>query len=619
MGIMGAVEWRVIAGIGQNLVMLAIIAGIIAAIVVWTRRQGVEGEPEGLEGGREEDRGMGTIKRLYFYAGTFVYMTVAAVGVTLVADYVLDELFGPEVLDRSRVPLSAGVVLALIWTPVWIWHRLKVARFVDEEPAERRSILRKVYVYLTLLVTAGMASYGASELLSWALGNGSFSGHPLAFVVVWGGLWAFHWAAESAEGQPTDETKTVRRLYLYAVSAYSLAMLAAGLSLVIYLVLRDAYEGLFDVPVLLREEEALWGETMRDVLSIALVGGCVWSFHWLYAARHDAGSDVRQFYLHVPAILGGVVTVLSASGVIAFAVLQWLIGTPEETEAAAHFRVLPGAISPLLIGLVLWLYHWAVVEREQAARGELPAAKRIYGYIMTALGIGALAAAIIVLVPTVVGIAATSARDVDVGGDWWRDRLAAALTLGLLGSPVWGYYWFAMQRRAAAGGEEERTSFPRRILIYGALVVGALAVLGSISHLLYLCLNALLENELSLTILREGKWSMGTFVAGALFVPYYWLVLQEDRQAIGERAARPAAPRKSVTVLMAEGGGTFLSQIEAVLGEKVRVLHRVDPGIAVPDLSAEDFENLERRIAEAAGSRVLLVPDATGVQLYSYR
>jgi hypothetical protein len=106
-------------------------------------------------------------------------------------------------------------------------------------------------------------------------------------------------------------------------------MLAVGASVAIYIVFREAYDGLFSVSVLLRGEDELWGDAMKGSLAAALVGAGLWAWHWLYASRLDAGSDVRQFYLYVLAILGGVVTTLSATGVILFGVLEWGIGTPE--------------------------------------------------------------------------------------------------------------------------------------------------------------------------------------------------------------------------------------------------------------------------------------------------
>ncbi len=603
----------ILGGIGFLLVPLVIIAAIVAAAVGWRRREGLEGE-------REEDRGIGTAKRLYFYGATFVFMLVAGAGVVLVADKLLDDAFGPATFGRGdSSSLAIGVVLVFVWTPVWAWHRLRVMVFAEKEPAEQRSILRKIYVYLTLGVTAALAALASVELLRWVFASQSFNGYPLAAVLVWGGLWAFHWLTEEMEGQPTDETRTVRRLYLYATSAYSLTMLATGLSIALYLVFREAYDGLVDLPLLTRGNAEFGGDTMRNALAIAFVGAGLWAFHWLYAARDDAGSDVRQFYSYVLAILGGVITVLVATAIIVFEVLQWLIGTPDDGTAAAHFRFLPGALSALIVGLGLWLYHWDVMRREREAVGEVAVARRTYGYTMAALGLGALAAGMIVLVPTVIGIAVTSAREVAIGADWWQDRIVTVLTLGLIGGPVWGYYWFAMQRRLATGGDDERTSRPRRALIYGVIGVGALAILGSVSHILILFLDALLEDGLSLALLRDMKWSIGIAFTSGLFVPYHWLILREDRTATGESVVGPAAPRKSVTVLIGADGGAFVSQIETSLGGKVRVLRCADANVGVPELSAEEIQGVERRVTDAAGSRVLLIVDTAGVQVYSYR
>jgi hypothetical protein len=546
---------------------------------------------------------------------------VAGVGVVLVGRYVLDELFGPERLTRDATELAGGVALAIIWAPVWVWHRQRVLRFAEEEPAERRSVLRKLTLYLTLGVTAGLGTQAAVELVRWIDGSRDFGGYPVAGVLVWWGVWAYHWLAEQREGQPTDETRTVRRLYLYSISAYSLAMLAAGVAVVLYLIFRDAYEGLFDVPRLLSGDEGLSGDQMRNGIALAIVGGAVWSYHWLVVARDDTASDLRQFYLFVFVILGGAITTLTATGVLTFGVLQWLFGTPDEDAASMHFRFLAGTIATVIVAVALWLYHWETARRERAAYGRLAEVTRLNGYVMSALGLGALAGAIAVLAPTMIGIVISSAREVLAGDDWWRDRMTLAATLGVIGAPVWAYFWFSMQGRLAAGGVDERGSLPRRLFIYGVLTAGALAALGSVSHLLFLILDRALGEGLSLTMLRDGKWSIGALVTALLIAPYYWFVLQEDRQALAEAAPVPrAAPRrKSVAVLIPEGGGALVRQIEAQIKQSVRVLDRLDVGAKLPELSAEELERLDQRVTAAPGERVLLVVDAGGVQVYSYR
>ena len=600
---------EIVGGAVQSLIPLLVLAAIIAAIVAWRRR-------EGLESDMEEHRA-GLIKRLYFYFATFIYMMVAGVGVVLIARYVLDELFGPPRLDRDVTQLALGVVLALIWTPVWAWHRSRMLALIEDDAAEGRSVLRKAALYLTLFVTAALTVQASFQFLQWVFDARSFGGYAPAALVVWGSLWGLTWAAERREGQPTNDTKTVRRLYVYATATYGLGVLASGAAIVIYVIFREAYEGLIDLPVILQGEEPLWGDTMKNALAAAVVGAGAWGLHWFGFAREDNASDLRQFYLYTLAIMGGVVTTLSATGVLLFSLLQWWVGTPGEDSASAHFRFLPGALAPLLVGLLLWAYHWTVVQQERAAFGQLIVARRVYRYIMTALGIGALAAAIVTLVPTVVAIIVTSAQEVLIGPDWWRDRIVLVLTLAILSVPVWGYHWYQAQRNAAEFGGEERYSTARRALTFGVVGIATLAALGSVSHILFLLLNASLEGDISLTLLRDAKWSMGAFAAAMFIGPYYWLIIRQDWETAPP--APKAAEAKAVTLLIREEGQALVKQLENALGVRVRVLQRADLDETPPALTPEDIEQLRRRVTEAPGGRVLIVADTSGVNVYSYR
>lgn len=600
---------QILGGLLGSLVPLILLAAIVAAAIGWRRRADVQ---------TEADEGIGTVRRLYFYFATFAYMMVASVGVVLVAAYILDELFGPERLHRDVTRVALGVALALIWAPIWAWHRQRVRRLLTEEPAERSSLLRKVSIYLTLGVTIGLVAGASMELLHWILGATSFQGYPLAAVAVWSVLWALTWQAEQSEGQPTDDTKTVRRLYVYVFSAVGLLMLAGGAGSALNIILREAYEGIVSLPAFLARDETIWSNDMKEWLTASVVGAGLWSTHWLRFARDDQRSDMRVFYLYVLALLGGVVTTLSGTGTILFGVLQWWFGTPEWDSAARHFRSLPTSISVVAVGGLLWSYHWAVVHHERAAAGELPAAQRIYRYAMAALGLGALAGMLVTLVPTVIAIIITSAQEVLVGPDWWRDRIVLAVTLGLLGAPVWGYHWWAAQRSAATHGADERNSLPRRILVYGVLGIGALAALGSVSHLVFTFLNAGLENRLSLTLLRDAKWSIGALSAALVIAPYYWFVLLEDR-ALAEPAPERKAARKSITLLIGADGQALAGQLEAALDTTVRVLQRTDEGAGAPPVTPEALATLGQRIAEAPGERVLLVAGAEGVEVYPYR
>ena len=170
------------------------------------------------------------------------------------------------------------------------------------------------------------------------------------------------------------------------------------------------------------------------------------------------------------------------------------------------------------------------------------------------------------------------------------------------------------------GDAAERITLVRRVFLFAALGAGVLALLGSVSYLIFVFLRDALEADLSLAVLREAKIAIGIIVPAVVFLPYYWLVYRQDRLAEPEAAAPPAAlRRKDVTVVAIEGGGALVRNLEAALGYRVTVLERADPGIGLPELSDVEYQALAQRISDAAGQNVLLVPDLVEVRVLSYR
>ena len=598
-------------GIVSNLVFLALLGAGVYAIIQWRRRSDL---PQAV------DPGIGTVRRLYFYSVSFVALMMGANGLTQIVQYLLESQFGGEVLHQSQTRLAVGASLTIVGLPLWGLHWRLVQRYVRDLPVERRSLVRKFHVYLVLGVAIGFVVAGYVDILQWAFRAGDFSGFPWGAVVVWSGVWAFHWRLESSEGQPTSETQSVRRLYLYIASLVTLAMLAVGAGRAVHIVLLEGYESLFSVPVVLPGETGLWRPVMRSALAMALVGGATWAVHWLYAARADSGSVLRWVYLYVFAILGGVVTVLVGLGLIIFGLLTWLFGAPVEESAATHFRHLPGALASLSVGAGLWAYHWTVARKEAVAfPQEVQGVQRSYAYIMSALGLGALVVGIGTLVNAAITILSESSRDILAGQELWREPIALSITLGILGAPLWGYYWASVQRRVSAVDPNERFSLDRRIFIFGVLAVGMLALLGSVSTLIFFVLRDLLGDGLVRETLRDARFTIDVIAAAVIFLPYYWMVYRQDRQSEMRAPVAPArAARKEVTVLVNVGGDALVRALETALGYRLAALQWADADASTPDLSEDDLQALARRIGEAVGRNVLLIPDGDGVRVLSY-
>ena len=246
--------------------------------------------------------------------------------------------------------------------------------------------------------------------------------------------------------------------------------------------------------------------------------------------------------------------------------------------------------------------------------------RRTYTYLLAVLGLGALVVAVGTVVTTFIGIVVESARDVLTEPDFWRNRIALVITLGVLGAPLWGYYWASIQRQVRTGDAEERNSLPRRLFIFAAMGVGVLALLGSVSFLLFAFLRDALEGELALTLLREAKVAIGIMVAAGVFLPYYWMVYLQDRRLAPEVgvAEKERPRRKAVAMLVNREGDDFVRNLQAALGYEAELLRWADPDASQPQLSEADCQELARRIGEAVGENVLLIPDGAEVRVLSY-
>jgi len=567
------------------------------------------------------DPGIGTVRRLYFYTVAFASLVMAANGVVQIVRYTLESLFGGDVISASQSGLAGGMSLTLVGLPLWLFHWRMVQRHVGETPMETRSLVRKFYFYLVLGVSVGLLIASSVELLRWAFRLEGFKGWPWGSMLIWGAVWVFHWRMESDEGQTNDETMSIRRIYLYAVSLAGIVMGASGLGMVAHVVLSGGYDALIARTVLLSDESGLWRESMRGALAQALLGGMAWGVHWLYFARDDRLSLLREAYIYLFAILGGVVTSLVSAGIIIFGVLTWITAVPTNDVAAVHFRFFPAALSSLIVGAGIWGYHWSIARQEaQAAGAGLWSARRTYGYILAAVGLGALAIGVARLVNTVLTVITESGLPRLAGQDLWREPITLSVTLFVLGAPLWGYYWTTIQRRLEEGGAPERASGERRVFIFAALGVGVVALLIAASALLFFLFRDALAESLSRETLRDARPSIDTIVAVAIFLPYYWLVYRKDQRDELETAQTEGdrRPRKAVSILVNDGGAAFVRDLEVTLGYGVDVFRWVDPDARLPLLNAVERDELAQRIHDAAGRNVLLVPTGTAVRVLSY-
>ena len=596
-----------ILNIVPTLILLAIVGGIAYAIYAWRKRA-----PDSDE---DHDPGMGTLKRLYFYGISFAALMTLVAGISLAVQSLLNVLFDGAAFSLSSNELAWGLSLLIVALPIWFFHWRFILRSVAAMPVESRSIIRKVYIYLTLGVALGFLVAVSYEILKWAMRAGEFPEFSLASILPWAMIWGYHWQIESAEGQRSMETRGIRRLYLYAVSLVGGGMFAVGVGAMIHTLLQDGYSALLLTQVTISEQIGLARESLRTDLSIAIVGGTMYWTHWHRFALGDRNSVLRWIALFIASV-GGVATALGSAGVMASTTLSWLLGGASE-RAGVHFEDMPGVLVVASAGAVAWVLFRRRMLMEAVGEYATPV-RRIYDHLMAAFGLTALSGASFVIFNTALATFAEAMSVSITDSDAWRSPVAAILAMLLIGVPVWGYYWRRLRLAYSADPESEATALSHRVYVFAVLGAGALAFLGGGGGTLFVILRDLLDAALSVETLRDLTPAIGFALTSALFLPYHWAIYRAD-QAYQPDEPEPRSIRRRVTILVADGDSTLTQTVEGALGYSIRQSRWSDPEAFTPTLDEGQSARIADEISQSSGSNVLLIPDeVAGLKVVSY-
>ena len=175
--------------------------------------------------------------------------------------------------------------------------------------------------------------------------------------------------------------------------------------------------------------------------------------------------------------------------------------------------------------------------------------RRLYLYLVSAAGLGLLAAGLALLGTTVLLFAFN-----DPSAQYNRIQLAGFSAMTLVGLPVWGvHFWFA--RRFAMRDPDERASAIRRLYLYGACLAGAIGTLIALAITTSDLLRPLIDTCNAVGSVPGGKgfapqpfcsanrdWlatSQAAWVAIVFLVilAFHFRIAARDRVAVGETGA----------------------------------------------------------------------------------
>lgn len=564
---------------------------------------------------------MSTVRRVYFYTVSIITLGILAAGGVILLRLGFDlirwnTLAQVETPGFVREQLSLGLALLVIGGALWFPFWRAVQRQVSGSPVEIGSAIRKLFLNIILVVTAVVGLLAAAEFLVWLLSGVPGAQLPssgLANLIVAGAIWYYHWRVAEREGQPSPKARTLRRWYVYILSAWGLITLSFGLVQLINTTI-------LHLPVWGETiaSGGFWSSSLRSNLGWILAGGGAWAFHWFHMARGDFDSTLRQVYLYLIAILGGAIAGLVALTTSLFHIFRFALGSLN-AAGDSYFQFLGWTVPAMLVAAAVWGFHQQVVREEATElQGQRLSARRVLFYLMSLVGLATLISGLIMLIGILLEllISAVSRGPVTVSPGWWRDQLAISLALLLVAVPLWLYYWNKVLQMATAGGLAEWRARSRRIFLY--LIVGAaiITLAADLVNIVFQLLNGLLQGTFGVEALRGSKWSLQTMVVAIPVLWYHWRVLRQDQRLGAERLPL----QKTVTLLAGETAVELVSRIEEKLGSQIRWLHHLGQTPEdVPLLSDEEVERLVSDIQAVPGDKVMLVAAGGKIMVLPYQ
>ncbi|MFQ5595502.1 MAG: DUF5671 domain-containing protein [Anaerolineae bacterium] len=369
----------------------ALIRHLVAMVVLgmlWFYHQRVVAEDAKVA---PETGNAATVRRLYILGFSAVGGTMTILGIIHLLRWIMFQFGGGTVIGGpGGAGLAVEVARLSVGMALWLLFWAQAQRlFTGPSEEERESALRKLYLYLAVLIAVLSAVTNATFILAGFfrrlldLPSRGDIRDPLPIVIGMAVPWAYHTYVlrdDAALASEAPRQAGIRRLYLYLVAAVGLAAFLVGLSGDISVVIRSLAER---APQL--GSAQVFGADLREQLAwftAALIAGLpVWILPWRQAqleavASGPAGAEerrsvVRKIYLYFYLFVA-TMTVLSSAVYIVYQLLSLILGARGPGNLLSDLGQ-PIAFSLIAVGV--WLYHGfalrgdrQLAQREQAKR-----------------------------------------------------------------------------------------------------------------------------------------------------------------------------------------------------------------------------------------------------------
>lgn len=459
-----------------------------------------------------------SVRRFFQYLLLYGLLIVATVG--------LSDLLGLPVEEQSLAGddsslLARALTFVVFGLPMFVllagWSR----RHLQSDPDEARSLGWAFYATVAPLTSVVVAMVTLQSVAATALADQRADWSGLVHGAVWAAVWLVHLTVSR---RMLDDGRRQGQLVIGALIGLGTSvsgLIALVAAAVAALVLEPS------TAVLVGDRRPL-----AEAAATVLVGVPVWVVYW--GRRFARARRTSLWFAYVlPVGVGGssILAVVGASLAV-YQVLVWTVGDPGGASAVQHFADTPTAGACVVVGLASWWYHRRVLVAASPGRTEVT---RVYEYLMS--GIALSAAAVGVALVVVALIEALLPAQVEVGASG-TNPLLAAVTLLIVGGPLWWAFWSHIGRVARAAGPVELASPSRRVYLVVLFGIGGIAAVVSVLVAAFVAIQGVLQTGIDAAVVRDLRVPVAVLLTTAVVAGYHGAVYRDDRSRLPAVDAR---------------------------------------------------------------------------------
>jgi hypothetical protein len=466
------------------------------------------------------------IREIFQYLATLVLLVVVNTGLS----GLLANLFpAPDRLVTDENLLARNTAFVIVGAPLLLlltrWDRKALSK--DKE--ENEGFALQLYFVIAPITALIITSVNAYQCVITSLTDDALDGQGFATAAIWLLTLAIHYRLAKSIFTPER-----RQPAFLLASAISLVLLVIGLARIIASVITTLLPFSENTLVTSGPSELLRGTTL---LSISIF---LWSAFWFFGEHAGDEGSLRSAYLLLIGIFAPLVAMLVGASIVFYQLLLWYLGDPKENSFWIHLSDIPAATGTLLSSGIAFTYHQVTLRLEHSKkRSEV---NRIYEYLLSA---GGLVTSAIAVSMGLVSIVESFTSQVQVLGSSATNTALLALTLFLVGVPLWIFFWRRISNRVKQEVEVELGSSTRRvylILILGASGIGSIAALLTTVVRLF---EGFFNADFGTATVRELAYPLSILLTALLVALYHLNVFRQDRL----RLPKPAAGLKYLLLI----------------------------------------------------------------------